>query len=100
MDQEWIALEFDFTGFEWDYEKAKSNQRKHGVGFEEAAQIFGSGILARHETHETEDRYVAIGLAEAKTLVVVFTQRRENIRIISARKATPSERRRYGAYFR
>ena len=100
MDQEWIALEFDFTGFEWDYEKAKSNQRKHGVGFEEAAQIFGNGILARHETHETEDRYVAIGLAGIKTLVVVFTQRRENIRIISARKATPSERRRYGAHFR
>lgn len=99
MDQEWIALEFDFSGFEWDYEKAKSNQRKHGVGFEEAAQIFGNGILARHETHEIEDRYVAIGLAEAKTLVVVFTQRRENIRIISARKAAPSERRRYGAHF-
>lgn len=99
MDQDWETLEFDFTGFEWDYEKAKSNQRKHGVGFEEAAQIFGSGILARHETHETEDRYVAIGLAGTKTLVIVFTQRRENIRIISARKATSSERRRYGSHF-
>ncbi|MBZ0259855.1 MAG: BrnT family toxin [Hyphomicrobiales bacterium] len=99
MEQDWEVLEFGFTGFEWDHEKAKSNRRKHGVGFEEAAQIFGSGILARHETHETEDRYVAIGLAEAKTLVVVFTQRRENIRIISARKATPSERRRHGAHF-
>ena len=94
MDQDWGTLEFDFTGFEWDYEKAKSNQRKHGVGFEEVAQIFGSGILAHHETHETEDRYVAIGLAGTKTFVVVFTQRRENIRIISARKATSSERRR------
>ena len=99
MQQEWIIAEFDFTGFEWDSEKAKSNRRKHGVGFEEAAQIFGSGILARHETHETEDRYVAIGLAGTKRLVVVFTQRRESIRIISARKAAPSERRRYGAHF-
>jgi len=93
------VLDFEFVGFEWHDEKAENNRRKHGVGFEEATQIFESGILARHETHETEDRYVAIGLAEAKTLVIVFTQRRENIRIISARKATPSERRRYGAHF-
>ena len=99
MSQDWEVLEFEFAGFEWHDEKAKSNRRKHGVSFEEAIQIFGSGILARHETHETEDRYVAIGLAEAKALVVVFTQRHENIRIISARKATQSERRRYGAHF-
>ena len=99
MEQDWEVLEFDFTGFEWDHEKAKSNRRKHGIGFEEAAQIFGSGVLARHETHETEDRYVAIGLTGIKALVVVFTQRRKNIRIISARKATPSERRRHGAHF-
>ncbi len=100
MSQDWEALEFEFAGFEWHDEKAKNNRRKHGVGFEEAAQIFGSGILTRHETHETEDRCIAIGLAGIKTLVVVFTQRHENIRIISARKATPSERRRYGTYFR
>ena len=99
MSQDWEVLDFELAGFEWHDEKEKSNRRKHGVGFEEAAQIFGSGILARHETHETEDRYVAIGLAGIKTLVVVFTQRRENIRIISARKAAPSERRRYGAHF-
>ena len=100
MSQDWEALEFEFAGFEWHDEKAKNNRRKHGVGFEEAARIFENRILAHPEIHETEDRYVAIGLAEAKTLVVVFTQRRESIRIISARKATPSERRRYGAYFR
>ena len=99
MSQDWEVLDFEFVGFEWHDEKEKSNRRKHRVGFEEAAQIFGSGILARHETHETEDRYVAIGLAGIKTLVVVFTQRRENIRIISARKATPSECQRYGAHF-
>ena len=99
MNQDWEVLDFEFAGFEWHDEKAKSNRRKHGVGFEEATRIFENRILARHEIHETEDRHVAIGLAEAKTLVVVFTQRRENIRIISARKATSSERRRYGAHF-
>ena len=99
MSQDWEVLDFELAGFEWHDEKEKSNRRKHGVGFEEAAQIFGGGVLARHETHETEDRYVAIGLIRTKTLVVVFTQRRENIRIISARKATSSERQRYGAHF-
>ena len=99
MDHDWEVLGFEFSGFEWNDEKAKSNRRKHGVSFEEAARIFENGLLARHETHETEDRYVAIGLAGTKTLVVVFTQRRESIRIISARKAAPSERRRYGAHF-
>ena len=99
MDQDWETLEFEFAGFEWHDEKAKSNRRKHGVGFDEATRIFENRILARHEIHESEDRYVAIGLAEAKALVVVFTQRRQNIRIISARKATSPERRRYGAHF-
>lgn len=99
MNQDWEVLSFDFAGFEWDDEKAESNQRKHGVGLEEATAIFEADVVARHETHETEDRYVAIGIAWNKTLVVVFTQRRNNIRIISARKATPSERRRHGAHF-
>ncbi len=99
MDQDWEVLGFDFSEFEWDYEKAKSNKRKHGIGFAEAIQIFANGIIARHEIHETEDRYVAIGFAGAKAIVVVFTERRKSIRIISTRKATPSERRRHGAHF-
>ena len=99
MNHDWEVLGFEFDGFEWNDEKAKSNRRKHGVGFEEATQIFENGVLARHEIHETEDRYGAIGLAGTRALVVVFTERRGNIRIISARKATASERRRHGAHF-
>ena len=99
MEHNWEALEFDFIGFEWNDEKAKSNRRKHGVGFEEAARIFENGILTRQEIHETEDRYVAIGLSGNRALVIVFTERRGNCRIISARKATASERHRYGAHF-
>ena len=99
MEADWEILEIDFAKFEWGYEKAKSNRRKHGVGLEEATQIFGGRIIARLEIHETEDRYVAIGFAGDKALVVVFTERQGNIRIISARKATPSEHRRHGSYF-
>ena len=99
MNHDWEVLGFEFDGFDWSDEKAKNNRRKHGVGFEEATQIFENAILARHEIHETEDRYAAIGLSGARALVVVFTERSGNIRIISARKATASERRRYGAHF-
>src|SRR5260221_12817371 len=98
MTAGWESLEFDFAGFEWDHEKAQSNKRKHGIGFDEAARIFGSKIVARLETIETEERYVGIGFTGTHALVVVFTERGENARIISARKATPSERRRYGAH--
>ncbi len=99
MEVEWEPHEFDAQGFEWHDEKAQGNKRKHNVGFEEAAQIFGGKVLARHEVHETESRYVAIGFTATRPLVVVFTERQGNIRIISARKATPSERRRYGSHF-
>lgn len=99
VEEDWQTLTFNPHGFEWDHEKAKSNTAKHGIGFDEAARIFNGEILARQESHDTEDRYAAIGLARGSTLVVVFTERGENIRIISARRATPSERRRFGSHF-
>lgn len=100
MEHDWDFLRFEPIGFEWDHEKDKSNRRKHGVGFEEATQIFNREVLARLEIHETEERYVALGRAGEKVLVTVFTERRGNIRLISARKAAPSERRWYGANLR
>ncbi|HUR43702.1 MAG TPA: BrnT family toxin [Aestuariivirga sp.] len=100
MEHEWNFLWFEPLEFEWDHEKDKSNRRKHGVGFEEATQIFNREVLARLETHATEERYVALGHAGEKILVAVFTERRGNIRIISARKAAPSERRWYGTHLR
>lgn len=100
MEQDWEVLWFEPVGYEWNHEKDKSNRRKHGIGFEEATQIFNSEVLARLEIHEAEDRYVAIGLAGTKTLAVVFTERGSNIRVISARKAAPSERRWYGSHLR
>jgi len=98
MEQGWDFLWFEPSGFEWNHEKDKINRRKHGVGFEEATQIFNREVLARLEIHDSEERYVALGRAGEKILVTVFTERRGNIRIISARKASPSERRWYGAH--
>ena len=100
MEFTWDVEEFEFKGFEWNSEKATKNQRKHNVGFEEAAKVFAREILVRQEIVDTEERYVAFGFADSRLLFVVFTERNENIRIISARKATPSERRWYSTHIR
>mgnify|MGYP004732707215 FL=1 len=80
--------------FEWDEEKNKLNQRKHGIDFETAMLVFND--LQRIEIYDmehstTEDRYNTIGMVH-DVLFVVYTERKENIRLISARIATKAER--------
>ena len=76
--------------FEWDPRKERSNLAKHGVGFEQASTIFGdrsSLTIPDPEHSQTEERYITIGRAfTGKLLVVVHTERGNNIRIISARR--------------
>jgi uncharacterized DUF497 family protein len=83
-------------GFEWDDEKAKANFKKHRVGFDEATTVFTdpfSVTIPDPEHSADEQRYVDIGNSDkGRVLVVVYTARGSNIRIISCRKATPSER--------
>ncbi|HSS49393.1 MAG TPA: BrnT family toxin [Thermoanaerobaculia bacterium] len=84
--------------FIWDGGKAKSNLHKHGVYFETACEIFFDPFvhLLRSEMLGGEEREVAIGMTESwRLLVVVYTFRTEAIRVISARPATPGERKRY-----
>jgi uncharacterized protein len=85
--------------FEWDLPKARTNLVKHGIAFEEAATIFGdpSSLTVPDAEHSlAEKRYVTIGRAFAgKLLVVVHTDRGDNIRIISARVASRRERKFY-----
>lgn len=83
--------------FQWDEEKARLNFQKHGVTFETAAKVFldENRIEIFDDTHSTEEeRYITIGLA-GDVLFVVYTERRTGIRLISARLATPRERRAY-----
>ena len=80
--------------FEWDEEKNKLNQRKHGIDFETAMLVFND--LQRIEIYDmehsaSEDRYNTIGMVH-DVLFVVYTERKENIRLISARIATKTER--------
>ena len=85
--------------FEWDDPKAKKNAKKHGVSFEEASTVFAdplSRTIPDPIHSEVEDRFVILGESTQRRLLVVsFTERGENIRIISARTATRRERNDY-----
>jgi uncharacterized DUF497 family protein len=89
--------------FEWDPKKAAANVRKHGVSFEEARTAFedDEALLLPDPDHSTgEERAVLLGLSAAlRALVVVHCERHDGdvIRLISARKADPYERRLYAA---
>jgi len=88
--------------FEWDPRKDSANQRKHGVSFEEAQSVFfdENAVQFYDEHHsEQEDRFIMLGLSIRSRILVVCHCERESrnvIRIISARKATRSERKYYG----
>lgn len=85
--------------FEWDEGKASENLTKHDVSFAEASTVFAdplSRTIPDILHSDEEDRFVILGeSASRRTLVVVHTLRGENIRIVSARKATSRERKDY-----
>ena len=85
---------------EWDPRKRASNLRKHGVSFEEASELLEGDadyLEIYDEPHsEEEERFIAIGPIRRGVIVVVYTERDDNVlRIISARAATNAERGRY-----
>ena len=85
--------------FQWDPLKAAKNLAKHGVSFKEAESVFGDplGRIRTDPRHSVEEeRFVLLGVSrERRLLAVMFAERGEAIRIISARRATPRERRDY-----
>ncbi len=85
--------------FEWDPKKAKENVETHGVSFDEASTAFHDTLsLAIYDPlhSEQEDRFVLIGSSHRnRLLVIVYTERGDNIRLISARKASKKERDQY-----
>ena len=83
---------------EWDPAKAEANLRKHGIDFADAAIALEdeSALTIEDPDKDEEQRFVSLCLDPlGRLLVVVYTWRGESTRIISARKATPTERRRY-----
>ncbi len=85
--------------FKWDENKAATNLSKHGVSFDEAKTVFEDALFVDFydpdRSHE-EIRYIIVGQSEnGRLLVVSYTERGNTIRLISARKATSSERKAY-----
>ncbi len=83
--------------FEWDESKAKKNKSKHGISFADTFAVFEDpNAVTLEDFRQDEQRYVTIGMdAFGRILVVVYTWREDNIRIISARKAVRYEVRQY-----
>jgi uncharacterized DUF497 family protein len=89
--------------FEWDANKARANLRKHRVSFEEAKTTFNDPLLLTYpdDPHsETEERYCSIGYSvQNRILLTVHTEQVNGeellVRIISSRKATAAERKKY-----
>jgi uncharacterized DUF497 family protein len=85
--------------FEWDTRKEAANRRKHGVGFREAATVFGDPLATTFpdsDHSEFEQRFLTLGMSlRARLLVVSHTEAEEAIRVISAREVTRYERKFY-----
>jgi uncharacterized protein len=85
--------------FEWDGRKASSNLKKHKISFEEAVTVFYDPLAATFsdpDHSDDEERFVTIGYTSRHRLLVVsYTERKDSIRIISARRANEKERRRH-----
>ncbi len=83
--------------FAWHDEKAKSNAKKHGVSFDEASTVFADPLAVVIEDAVYEERTIIIGLStRQRVLFTVFVEISDDeVRIISARRATPHERKKY-----
>jgi len=90
----------DSLEFEWDENKNISNQKKHGISFEEAKTVFADDLarlIPDPDSSEGEERFILMGISvQSKLLTVCHCERGSNtIRIISARKADKYERKQY-----
>ncbi len=88
--------------FEWDPNKAETNQGKHSISFDEATTVFGDPLALTFDDldhSEGEQRFLTFGISAKNTpLVVAHTDRGDRIRIISARRMTRRERRDHEQY--
>lgn len=85
--------------FEWDNKKAVQNIKKHGISFDEAVTAFYDPLSATFDDPDhsiEEQRYITIGFSShGNLLVVAHAERKQNIRIISARLASAHERKKH-----
>jgi uncharacterized DUF497 family protein len=83
------------AGFEWDEQKSRANLIKHGISFDDASQIFDGPVIVKRSNRNDEERLIAVGEFNDRILTVIITRRDKAIRIISARRPRPDEKRAY-----
>jgi uncharacterized DUF497 family protein len=83
--------------FEWDENKNISNIKKHGIDFNDSAKIFSNPMVTKVDDRKdyNEKRWISLGVLENTIVILAYTKRGKNIRIISIRKANKSERKIY-----
>jgi len=83
--------------YEWDDQKRQTNVKKHGIDFIDVPELFdGDVVILPDERFDYDEaRYIALGILRSHVVVVSYTERGDNIRIISARKATKNEQSYY-----
>ncbi|MBI3702261.1 MAG: BrnT family toxin [Rhizobiales bacterium] len=86
-----------FSDFEWDDNKRRANVAKHGLDFVDATEVFADPRQHTYRSpHQSgEERFVSIGNVRGRLIAVVFTQRGNKLRIISARPVRRNEREQY-----
>ena len=83
------------AGIERDEVKSNANLTKHGISFEDASEIFYEPVVVKESSRNSEERWIAIGKSHDQIVTVIFTRRDDLIRIISARRPRPDEKRAY-----
>jgi uncharacterized DUF497 family protein len=90
--------DFEFLtpiGFEWDEDKSGTNLTKHGIDFEDASEVFYGPVILKASNRNNEERWIAVGKSHGRIVSVIFTRRKELIRVISARHPRQHEERAY-----
>ncbi|MGD0958336.1 MAG: BrnT family toxin [Methylomonas sp.] len=85
--------------FEWNDKKRMTNLEKHGLDFFDAAEVFDSPHIVVPSSHDSEQRFLAIGTLQGRFVTVVYTMRSTVIRIISFRRSSHEERQKYLAFY-
>jgi len=79
--------------FDWDTKKRQANIKKHGIDFSELRKVFEKPMLTRLDNREDygETRWISLGDLNGKIVILVYTETENNVRLISARRATKNE---------
>jgi uncharacterized DUF497 family protein len=79
--------------FDWDTKKRQTNIKKHGIDFSGLRKVFEKPMLTRIDNREDygETRWISLGDLNGKIVILVYTERENNVRLISARRATKNE---------